>query len=67
MRVAGAQLVCRNRLGRDVFKRGAPEGLVVEVKRTRQPPTLYDLLSAYAAVNARVDWTHPLLQDPFGD
>ncbi len=48
MREAAARLANRNRLGRDVFARGAPEP--VEIKRvSRYTATLYDLLSAYAA------------------
>ena len=47
MREAGAQLMARNRLGRDVFGRGAPEPLIVEA-RTQYADTLVDLLKAYA-------------------
>jgi segregation and condensation protein A len=47
MREAAARLANRNRLGRDVFARGAPEPIVV-VKRSEYKATLYDLLSAYA-------------------
>lgn len=47
MREAGAQLMARNRLGRDVFGRGRPEPLVVE-SVTEYPDNLYDLLKAYA-------------------
>jgi segregation and condensation protein A len=47
MREAAAQLMARNRLGRDVFPRGAPEPLVVETSR-EYGDTLVDLLKAYA-------------------
>lgn len=47
MRKAAAQLLGRDRLGRDVFARGAPESVSVE-KSITWTATLYDLLSAYA-------------------
>ena len=47
MREAAAQLMARNRLGRDVFARGAPEPLVFETTR-EYGDTLIDLLKAYA-------------------
>lgn len=50
MREAAGKLMGRNRLGRDVFARGAPE-LRVE-RRAAYSATLYDLLTAYA-VQAR--------------
>jgi len=46
MQQAGTRLMARPQLGRDVFQRGAPEGL----PRTLRPiyeATLYDLLKAY--------------------
>lgn len=52
MRDAASRLVNRNRLGRDVFARGAPEETVVERHSTFQA-TLYDLLTAYAAQRQR--------------
>ena len=52
MRDAAARLVNRNRLGRDVFKRGMPELVIVE-KRNAWSAPLYDLLSAYAAQHQR--------------
>lgn len=52
MREAAARLMNLNRLGRDVFARGAPETVVVE-KRSEYSATLYDLLSAYAAERQR--------------
>jgi segregation and condensation protein A len=52
MREAGARLVGRDRVGRDVFLRGAPEGLKV-VRRAAWTTDLYDLISAYGIVRAR--------------
>lgn len=52
MRDAAARLVNRNRLGRDVFPRGAPEPIVIE-KRSAYSATLYDLLTAYASQRQR--------------
>jgi segregation and condensation protein A len=48
MREASNRLANRNRLGRDVFGRGAPEPVAI-VRRSEFSATLYDLLSAYAA------------------
>lgn len=47
MRDAGARLMARNLLGRDVFGRGAPEPLVFETRR-EYSDNLIDLLKAYA-------------------
>lgn len=52
MRDAAARLVNRNRLGREVFVRGAPETVVVE-KRNEYAASLYDLLTAYASQRQR--------------
>ena len=52
MREAGARLMARDRLGRDVFVRGAPEGLRVG-KRHRWTAEWFDLVAAYGQVNAR--------------
>jgi segregation and condensation protein A len=52
MREAGARLLARDRLGRDVFARGAPEGLKV-VRKAAWQADLYDLISAYGFVRAR--------------
>lgn len=46
MQQAGARLMARPQLGRDVFARGAPEGLPRVLKPIYQV-TLYDLLRAY--------------------
>ena len=54
MRKVGAALISRNLLGRDVFQRGAPEGIRV-VKSSEFQASLYELLQAYAsrrAINA---------------
>jgi segregation and condensation protein A len=47
MRKAGAQLMTRNRLGRDVFPRGSPEG-VRTIRVRRYSAMIFDLLKAYA-------------------
>ncbi|MBN8995956.1 MAG: segregation/condensation protein A [Rhizobiales bacterium] len=47
MREAANRLANRNRLGRDVFARGAPEPIRT-VRKSEYSATLYDLLSAYA-------------------
>ncbi len=52
MREAATRLVNRNRLGRDVFARGAPEATVTD-KTSSFEATLYDLLTAYAAQKQR--------------
>lgn len=52
MREAAARLMGRNRLGRDVFLRGAPEGLRVERKSAWQC-SWYDLVRAYGDVKVR--------------
>ena len=52
MREAGARLIGRDRLGRDVFRRGSPEGLKV-IRRAAWTTDLYDLISAYGIVRAR--------------
>ncbi|WP_408586880.1 segregation and condensation protein A [Novosphingobium sp.] len=52
MREAGARLMGRDRLGRDVFLRAAPEGLRVD-RRHRWTCDLFDVIQAYGAVKAR--------------
>ncbi|WP_105374859.1 segregation and condensation protein A [Neorhizobium huautlense] len=52
MREAATRLVNRNRLGRDVFARGAPEHIPHRVQ-SAYDATLYDLLSAYANLRQR--------------
>ena len=51
MREAAARLLARDRIGRDVFLRGAPEGLRVDRKNTWQCDW-YSLVSAYAVIEA---------------
>lgn len=52
MRAAAAQLMARDRLGRDIFPRGLPEE--VEQRRTiRFDASLIDLLRAYARLRTR--------------
>jgi segregation and condensation protein A len=52
MREAGARLMGRDRIGRDVFARGAPEGLKV-IRKAAWQAELFDLIAAYGAVTAR--------------
>ncbi len=52
MQKAGQQLFARDLLGRDVFARGAPEGLP-RVLIPVYEATLYDLLKAYGAERSR--------------
>ncbi|HYG29723.1 MAG TPA: ScpA family protein [Allosphingosinicella sp.] len=52
MREAGARLLGRDRVGRDVFLRGAPEGLKV-IRKAAWQADLYDLIAAYGFVRAR--------------
>lgn len=47
MREAAARLMARDRLGREVFARGAPEAVNV-VKLTTYKDSLYDLLTSYS-------------------
>lgn len=52
MRAAGIKIMALPRLGRDVFARGAPEGLSV-VRNPVFEATLYDLLRGYAGYKIR--------------
>ena len=52
MREAAARLMGRDRLGRDVFRRGAPEGLRVD-RKNRWQCDWFELVSAYGQVKAR--------------
>lgn len=54
MRDAGARLLAGDRIGRDVFTRGAPEGLRV-VRKSAWQADLYDLISAYGTIRARTE------------
>jgi segregation and condensation protein A len=57
MREAGARLVARDRLGRDIFLRAAPEGLRV-LRKARWEAEIYDLIAAYGRISAR---TRPVM------
>ncbi len=57
MREAGARLLGRDRIGRDVFVRGAPEGLRL-VRTSAWYARPFDLFAAYGTVKARA--TPPL-------
>ena len=57
MREAGARLMARDRLDRDVFLRGAPEGLRT-VRKALWQAEIYDLISAYGRISAR---TRPVM------
>jgi segregation and condensation protein A len=52
MREAGARLMARDRLGRDVFQRGAPEGLRV-IRKAKWDAKIFDLIQAYGYIQAR--------------
>src|SRR3954466_9039662 len=52
MREAGARLLGRDRVGRDVFLRGAPEGLRL-VRKSAWQVRDFDLFAAYGVVRAR--------------
>lgn len=54
MRDAGARLLGGDRLGRDVFVRGAPEGLRV-IRKAAWQADLYELISAYGTIRARAE------------
>lgn len=57
MREAGARLMARDRLGRDVFVRAAPEGLRT-IRHEEWQAEIYDLIAAYGRVSAR---TRPVM------
>jgi len=52
MREAGARLLARDRVGRDVFARGAPEGLRT-VRKALWQAEIFDLIAAYGRISAR--------------
>jgi segregation and condensation protein A len=52
MREAGARLLGRDRIGRDIFVRGAPEGLRL-VRNAHWQVRDFDLFAAYGVVRAR--------------
>lgn len=57
MRDVATRLVNRNRLGRDVFARGAPVPLIID-KTSTFTASLYDLLTAYASQRQRQSLSH---------
>jgi segregation and condensation protein A len=61
MREAAAQLMARDRLGRDFFARGIPED-VTRVRRVVWTATLLDLMQAYARTKTR-DEFRPFVMD----
>ncbi|WP_159963579.1 segregation and condensation protein A [Profundibacterium mesophilum] len=61
MRTAAAQLMARDRLGRDVFARGAPETFSRK-RKLRHTATLLDLMQGYARVRTRDDF-RPFVMD----
>ena len=54
---AGARLMARDRTGRDVFPRGAPDGLRM-VRQVTWTAEIYDLIAAYGRVSGR---TRPVM------
>ncbi|MDR6511746.1 segregation and condensation protein A [Novosphingobium capsulatum] len=52
MREAGARLMARDRLGRDVFTRGAPEGITL-ARRSLWQADLFGLIQAYGQIQHR--------------
>lgn len=60
MQEAGARLMARSLLGRDVFARGAPERTEVITHATFETK-LYDLLAAYGSIKVRIEG-HQALQ-----
>lgn len=62
MREAGARLMARDRLGRDVFVRAAPEGLHT-VRKALWQVEIYDLIAAYGRVSARTRPVMHVVQD----
>jgi len=61
MREAAAQLMARDRLGRDFFARGLPED-VTRLRRIEYSATLLDLMQAYARIRTR-DEFRPYVMD----
>lgn len=63
IRAAAAKLMSRHQLGRDVFSRGAPEGVTV-VRHSTWSVSLYDLIKAYADWAARKTGGHLTVKLP---
>ena len=57
MREGGARLMARDRIGRDVFLRGQPEGLRT-VRKAAWQAEIFDLIAAYGRITAR---TRPVM------
>jgi segregation and condensation protein A len=57
MRESGARLMARDRIGRDIFVRGAPEGIRT-IKARTWDCSYFDLITAYGQVQAR---TQPVM------
>ena len=66
MREAGARLLGRDRVGRDVFLRGAPEGLRL-VRKSAWQARDFDLFAAYGATRARTAAGNARGSRPLGD
>src|SRR5687768_9637583 len=62
MREAASRLLARDRIGRDVFPRGSPEGLRIARKNLWQCDW-YSLVSAYAVVKARSEPVVHMVRD----
>ncbi len=62
MREAAARLMARDRLGRDVFRRGAPEGLRIDRKNLWQCDW-FALVHAYGQVKARAQPVVHMVRD----
>ena len=62
MREAAARLMARDRIGRDVFLRGAPEGLRIDRKNLWQCDW-YSLVAGYAQVKARSEPVVHMVRD----
>jgi segregation and condensation protein A len=62
MREAGARLMARDRLGRDVFRRGAPEGLKVD-RKAKWACDWFALVQAYGQVKARTQPVVHMVRD----
>ena len=59
MREAGARLMGRDRLGRDVFARGLPDGLRI-IRKAKWDAQIFDLIQAYGQ-NTKWLWSFPEL------
>ncbi len=61
MREAASRLINRDRLGRDVFARGAPEH-IPDRRQSAYDASLYDLLTAYASLRQRQSVTQVTIE-----